>query len=310
MKLPRALAPLPLLIGLTVCMVFSVGHAAAAAPSADQEAALLRDLAEDGNAGAQVQVAIRHLDGSGGFFKNTQLAVRWFERAAMQGNAYAEFRLGELYQEGIGIPRNSRVAADWMEKAANRGIARAQLKLGLMYARGDGVAKQTGSGRYWLERASIEGNQEARAVLANLREAGLATANAADSAPRPGPEAYDEAMRVVHLLEYAEFKIEEAWHNRLPELQGLAEDGDQRAQFEIGTYYLQGGMGRPRDVGTALRWYRRAAEGGSRRAALALARVYREGLDDVAADPEQARRWAARAASLPPTTSCCNGTGR
>lgn len=292
-----ALVPLMLLAGLTLAQ----GPRAEAA-EAESGTAMLRTLAEDGNVGAQVQVAIHYLDGSGGFPQDPRLAVKWFERAAQLGNAYAQFRLGELYLAGKGATRNALVAADWLEKAAHRGNAAAQLTLGQLFLDGTDVPAAPMRGEYWLERAAIEGNAEARDRLARVRDARIVDRSSpqvrggsADGFPAP---TYQEALRVVHLLEYAEFRIEETWYQRLPELQRLAEDGDPNAQFVVGTHCLQGSYGQRRDVAQALAWYRRAAEGGSRRAALALARLYESGLAGVAVDPAEAHRWASRAASL------------
>ena len=284
-----------------------VSQSAAEPPSAapagsESNAALLTRLADDGNAGAQVQLATHFEDGSGGFAKNPRLAAKWFELAALQGNAYAQMRLGDLYAEGTGVARNLKVAADWRQKAANRGNAQAQLKLGTMYLSGDGIEKNGVRAAYWFERASIGGNAEASDRLADLQRqrtaAGRASGKSAGQPPSPVGRTDEQANWVVHLFDNAEFRIEEAWYHRNPEFEQLAEDGDPRAQFMLGSAFLQGRLGRARDVGRALGWYRRAAEGGSQRAAQALARVYEHGLDGVASDPREARQWAERAESL------------
>lgn len=253
-------------------------------------AAVLAEIARNGNEGAQVQLAGHYLNGTGGFAQNPQLAALWFERAAIQGNAYAELRLGDLYEAGLGVARNLKVAADWREKAANRGNTMAQLKLARMYRDGEGVDRNLRQADYWFDRAAVEGDDEARQELATLRREEAMTL-------RPG-QRDQQALGFVHLLDYPEFRIEEVWHHRLPELQKLADDGDLEAQYVIGTHYLQGSYGKVRSVDLAVSWFKRAAAGGDRRAARALARIYGQGGDGLPADPQLAQYWAARAAAL------------
>jgi hypothetical protein len=48
-------------------------------------------------------------------------AREWYEKAAAQGNADAQFQLGVLYQLGRGVPENHARALEWYEKAAAQG---------------------------------------------------------------------------------------------------------------------------------------------------------------------------------------------
>jgi len=61
------------------------------------------------------------------------LTQRNFDRsyeAAMQGNASAQFNLGEIYEQGMDIKQNYEEAARWIQKAADQDYARAQCRLG------------------------------------------------------------------------------------------------------------------------------------------------------------------------------------
>ncbi len=63
----------------------------------------------------------------------------------------------------------------------------------------------------------------------------------------------------------------------LEELRPLAERGDGRAQYFLGSMYFYG-AGVPRDVGEAVRWYYRAAERGDGRAQIQLGTMYENGV--------------------------------
>ena len=58
---------------------------------------------------------------------------------AEQGDANAQWALGFMYSEGLGVPENDQTAVMWYTKAAEQGYADAQTSLGFMYASGEGV---------------------------------------------------------------------------------------------------------------------------------------------------------------------------
>ena len=68
-------------------------------------------------------------------------AAELYERAANQGNEYAQYELGKMYEEGTGVKKDEKKAAELYEKAANQGNSKAQFQLGQMYEEGRGVEK-------------------------------------------------------------------------------------------------------------------------------------------------------------------------
>ena len=53
----------------------------------------------------------------------------------------AQFALGDMYDNGWGVPQDHAKAANWYRKAAEQGDAKAQHNLGWMYYKGEGVVK-------------------------------------------------------------------------------------------------------------------------------------------------------------------------
>ena len=49
--------------------------------------------------------------------------LRLWRPLAEQGDAYAQFSLGAMYDEGQGVPQNYAVAVEWFRKAADQGLA-------------------------------------------------------------------------------------------------------------------------------------------------------------------------------------------
>ena len=69
--------------------------------------------------------------------------ARWFRRAAGQGCAAAQNRLGSLYYKGDGVPADRNEAARWYRMAADQGDATAQGNMSLYLARVRVHAKNT-----------------------------------------------------------------------------------------------------------------------------------------------------------------------
>ena len=77
-------------------------------------------------------------------------AADLYRHAAEKGDAYAQFNLGLLYDNGTGVEKNYAAAAAWYEKAAEQGLPRAQFNLGSMYANGQGIVVNLPESYFWL----------------------------------------------------------------------------------------------------------------------------------------------------------------
>lgn len=63
-------------------------------------------------------------------------AVRWYTMAAEQGDADAQFNLGNAYYHGRGVRRDYRQAAYWWQRAADQGDSGAMHNLQTLYSSG------------------------------------------------------------------------------------------------------------------------------------------------------------------------------
>ncbi len=89
-------------------------------------------------------------------------AVKWFRRAAEQGDAKAQSNLGFIYGEGLGVSQDDAQALKWFRKAAEQGDARAQYNLGLMYDKGRSVPQDDAEAMKWWRKAAEQGNAGAQ----------------------------------------------------------------------------------------------------------------------------------------------------
>lgn len=83
------------------------------------------------------------------------------QQSAAQGDAEAQFQLGRLYADGLGVPKSHRKAMEYWQSAAGQEHALAQYGLGWMYFYGSGVMTDFNKGCYWLQRAGTQGVQNA-----------------------------------------------------------------------------------------------------------------------------------------------------
>jgi hypothetical protein len=88
--------------------------------------------------------------------RNDAEAIKWYRKAAEQGDAVAQFNLGIMHTNGVGVSQNDAEAARWYRLAADHGLAGAQFNLGMMYAEGHGVAQDYVQAHMWLNLAASQ----------------------------------------------------------------------------------------------------------------------------------------------------------
>ncbi|BBP00076.1 tetratricopeptide repeat protein [Sulfuriferula nivalis] len=265
------------------------------------EAKMVSDAAVRGSASAQVLLAVMYKNGDGGYSKNEQQAAYWYEKAADQGNPYAQMALGDMYEQGLGVNQNLKVAADWREKSAKRGNVQAQLKLGKMYLTGTGVVKNVNQAEYWLNRAAVAGDSEAQFELNKLyRDPNWAKHNPAlanDWLAKSAAQGYEDAVAFVNFFEHLGFEAKEDLSQRPPHIRQLATDGDAEAQYQLAMRY-EHGIGEKHDNAQTMYWLKLAANQGHVMAIQSLIHIYQQGLDGNAVDAAQAQVWQDKLNSL------------
>ena len=184
-------------------------------------------------------------------------ALRLLRELAEQGNARAQFKLGDMYGDGRGVAQSNVEAAKWFSRAGEQGDADAQYNLGVMYIVGQGVAQNNGEALKWFRKAAEQGSSVAQYNLAVMLDNG-------QGAARNGAEALQ-------------------WYLR------SAEQGYVPAQNNLGLVY-DDGKAVPQDFAEAVKWYRKAAERGFAPAQLNLGRMYDNG-QGVPQDKTEAVKW-------------------
>lgn len=89
-------------------------------------------------------------------------AIRLYRPLAEQRDAEAQYYLGYLYENAMGVPKNYAEAAKWYRLTADQNYAHAQYALASMYESGLGVTRNYASAMKWYCRASKNGDSAAQ----------------------------------------------------------------------------------------------------------------------------------------------------
>ena len=89
-------------------------------------------------------------------------AFRLWKPLAEQGDAGAQYNLGQMYRRGEGVPEDDAKAVYWYRKAAEQGLVEAQFNLGLRYYQGEGVLEDYVQAYAWWSIAATQGREIAK----------------------------------------------------------------------------------------------------------------------------------------------------
>ncbi len=89
---------------------------------------------------------------------NYRTAMSLLRPLAAGGNARAQYNVGVMYEEGLGVPTDYTEALGWLLQAADQGNAEAKNHLGFLYLYGRGVSQDYVSAHMWFDLAASEGN--------------------------------------------------------------------------------------------------------------------------------------------------------
>lgn len=194
----------------------------------------LRQQAESGTAKAQAALGDLYYRGRC-VRQDYDMAFRWSEKAALQGDSGAEFMMALLYAGGLGTDRNNRISTEWLAKSAVHGNPRAQYAVGNIN-RGDPVSDV--EAKRWYEKAAAQG--------------------------------YDKAQNSLGELYYSEKEVFHDCRKALELFRAAAKQGNSDAEYHLGEMYGSGKCVK-RNPKESRRWHRKSASHGNELAKSALA---------------------------------------
>ena len=255
-----------------------------------------------GDVNAQYDLGERYYSGKG-VTQNFEKSKKWLTKAAEQGNAEAQNKLGECcLMSHIVDTTDSKKGVEWFTKAAQQGNAKAMSNLGECYYNGVGVKKDLTKAKdlydkaaKWYTQAAQQGNIKAQCDLGECYLGG-----------RGVPQNFTESIRwFTKSAEqgYADAQNWLGWCYQDSSITGGAQDHTKavewykkaaqqehaKAMRNLGECYYNG-WGVPQNYSEAVKWYRKAAKKGEGRAQGKLGDCYYEGVG-VSKDTVEAMKW-------------------
>jgi TPR repeat protein len=114
--------------------------------------------AAQGNATAQYKLGSMYVN-SLGVTQDYKEAVRWFRLSAAQGDSNAQDWLGYMYENGQGVVQDYSEAVRWYKLSAAQGNVSAQSNLGFMYGSGKGLIQNKVRAHMWHILAAVNGDK-------------------------------------------------------------------------------------------------------------------------------------------------------
>ena len=161
--------------------------------------------------------------------KDYSKAMKWYLKAAEQGDAHSHFRVGSMYFYGYGVPKDYSTALKWYLKAAEQGDTNAMYNIGEMYVCGFGVKEAPSVAIQWFLKAAEQGDAESQSRVGLMYYYGKGV-----------PKDYSTAFK---------------WYLK------AAENGGGSATFEVANMYEKG-QGVEKSIDQAVYWYKKAADKG------------------------------------------------
>ena len=141
---------------LVLCMSLSFLGCEKKTSSPEGPLEILRKDAEQGDAEAQYKLGEMYDTGEGVIEDDTE-AVKWYRKAAEQGHRNAQWQLGYKYEYGSGVVVDNKESIKWFRKAAEQGHEIAQFELSMRYTTGKGVVKDSIEAYKWTLLAQTNG---------------------------------------------------------------------------------------------------------------------------------------------------------
>lgn len=177
--------------------------------------------------------------------RQEQKNINHYIEQANQGDVHAEHMLVDYYMYGTQfLPSNPTQGVYWLKQAASHNDASAMTALGITYYAGIGVQKDKTEAEQWYKKAAEQGNTDAEFWLLHIALGNKQTPTEA--------------------------------HNKLRQIEKIAENGNKNALRWLGGVYSQGNtvLKLSQDPEKAIYYYRKGAKLGDPLAHLALAALY------------------------------------
>ncbi len=200
----------------------------------------------------------------------SQNDIEKVKKLAEQGDADAQFKLGEMYIDGKSVAENKEKAFYWWKKSAEQGVSDAFFNIGKMYFLGEGTQKNIEKGLYWLKKGAEQGDGLAQSMLGYIYLNGFGNVEMNIQKGVYWYEKYAEQDDRDNVAEF-QFKLALLYsqnkqvlnkNKSIYWLKKSAENGYAKGQYYLAVAYFQGD-GVPFDKSKGIIWLVKAYGNGS-----------------------------------------------
>lgn len=249
----------------------------------------LEKLAEQGNPDAAYQLgyiyssenySVTDINKSNEYYKT---ALDGYKKAEKENtNATAEYRIGLIYLNALGVEKDIEQALHWFEKSALNGNASAAYKLAVIYEKGIETPQNTEKSFLYYQISAELGNPFAYYILGNtaLEKSDVYTAikNYKQAAENNISHAWYKLGQIHSDKKYDVFNSEQAqsyYKSALEQYKAdYKEENNDFTAYRIGKMYLNA-QGTEQNAKQAVEWFEKSAEQGNPDAAYQLGYIYR-----------------------------------
>ncbi len=233
-------------------------------------------------------------------------AVARAQRDAEGGDAKYQNYLAQMYYAGYLVPRNDQLARRWFEASARQGNAASQGQYGYFLAQGIGGTKDLAEGLKWLRLGAEQGDGAAESfygtalLVQGVRNPSFDPKPALAYTARGAERGEVTAQAMLGLI----YGGMEVW--RLPAnprlavrwLRAAADQGEANSMEKLADYYLEGAGGLSADPAVALKLLRDAAAKKQPAALRKLAAYYANGTAGLNPSMPEAMNFLRQSADL------------
>lgn len=255
-----------------------------------------------GSLKAAYHLGLMYLEGSQGINKDPLKAYILIQRAAVQGRPYpdAVYKLGYLYENGIGIPKDEKTAKKLYEEAEDLGYVKEQAAAPKMQTR-DGAPGNIGLDDLFykafhrvfnkepgwqeqfkiLEQHTAKGNMDAMGYLGSAYFSGIGEI---PKDMEKGKEMCSRSMAAgskigeacMGYIYQAGKNVNQDYLEAMRLFKSSASKGFAPAFYNVGKLYFDG-LGTPRDDSTAFEWFKKGESRGDLNSIFAVGYCYENG---------------------------------
>lgn len=252
-------------------------------------------IASFGNVKAQYNIGVLYDNGLG-VPQNYGEALKWYRLAANQGYIESYNNIGVMYEKGNGVGVDPVEALKWYRQAADKKFYTALFNIGSLYEKGNGVAQNYKEALNWYQQAANQGNASALNGLGYLYQQGLGVdrdnIKALNFYTQSANKNYNIGQYNLGIFQREQQNIPEAIHW----ISIAANQGNHQAQMDMANMFYNGQYVE-QNFTKAARYLSLAAEQGDDKAQYKLGVMYVGGIG-VAKDRAKAEQWLLRAAHL------------